>query len=71
MFSREFGGAGGGKGGGVQGEESGAGPAPLTLGRFSLFVCEGDFRLFKMDSSGCRGNSVTVAISAMETLFMA
>lgn len=38
--------------------------------RFSLFVSKGDFRSFKMDSSGCQGNSVTV-VTAMETLSVA
>ena len=41
-----------------------------TFDRFSLFVCEEDFRLFKMDSSGCQGNSVTI-VTAMETFSVA
>lgn len=34
------------------------------------YLSEGDFRLFKMDSSGCQGSSVTI-VTAMETLSVA
>lgn len=45
-------------------------PQNSTFDRFSLFVSERGFRLFKMDSSGCQGNSVTI-VTAMETFSVA